>query len=219
MPVLPGLFDSFDNLDYIRTEDIAKWLKPTPPLTYIENYVAQRILFPQTIPITKSDMDIELAILREAVRSSVQLNRKNAMLGDNPFINLTLRKLLIPAKMLNFVKDLPTLVWVFVDALLLGRNKKDHFEDLWTIVLTGESDETIGSILLPKFSAANGQLQLGVLDRVYKIAAGGLVVIPCNRERCKVTMKLKFGKILGKSDPSLEVYGGRLGLVVDGRGL
>lgn len=217
MSNLPGLFDSFDNLDQIKTEDIARWIKPQPPLEFVENYVAQRVLYPQVIPITKLDMDIDLAILREAIRLSVPKDSKNALLGDNPFINFTLRKILIPAKFLIFIENVAVLAWVFVDALLLDRSKQDRFADLWTVVLTGETDEVIGSVLLPEFAGSAGVLQLKVLDRLYKIDAGTLTVIPCKRQRCEIAFNIKSGQILGHDNLAIEVSGGRLGLLIDSR--
>lgn len=218
MVKLPGLFDSFDNLDQIKTEDIARWLKPQPDPTYIENYLAQRILYPQTVPMTQSDMKLDLAILREALLTPMLGHVPDGTwLGDNPFLNITLRKILIPSKFLEFIPDLPTLAWTFVDGLLLGRKKKDFFEDLWTVVLTGEIDEVIGSLAIPQFNNETGILQLTVMDKTYKIRAGTLIVIPCPSKRCEVSFKLKMGKILGKEDLAVEVYGGKLGLIVDGR--
>lgn len=217
MQNLPGLFDSFDNLDQIKTEDIVRWVKPQPPLEFVDNYLAQRVLYPQALPITKLDMDIDLAILREAVRLSVPKDSKNALLGDNPFINFTLRKILIPAKFLNFVQNLAVLAWVFVDALLVERSKQDRFADLWTVVLTGEADEVVGSVLLPEFAGNNGVLQLKVLEKVYKIDAGTLTVVPCKKERCEIAFNIKLGQILGHDNLAVEVSGGRLGLLIDSR--
>lgn len=217
MPKLPGLFDSFDNLDQISIEDIARWLKPQPQPSSLENCLAQRILYPQTVPITDYDMKLDLAILREALRLfSPKGGKVIPMLGDNPFLNVTLRKILIPSKFLNFIPDLPMLTWAFVDGLLFGRKKQDIFWELWTVVLTGDLDEVIGSLAIPEFKKG-GQLYLITLGKSYKIRAGTLVIIPCSKERCEVAFKFKQGKILNKENLSIEVYGGRLGLMVDGR--
>lgn len=216
--MLPGLFDIFDNLDAISAEFIAKWLKPQPQLLYIENYLAQRILYPQTVPMTQSDMKLDLAILREALRTPMLGHvPEGTWLGDNPFLNITLRKILIPSKFLEFIPDLPNLTWTFVDGLLLGRKKKDFFEDLWTVELRGEIDEVVGSVLLPQFKDDKGEIQLTLLGKTYKIRVGILMVIPCPAKRCEVSFKVNAGKILGKEDLAVEVYGGRLGLMIDGR--
>ena len=218
MPKLAGIFDSFDNLDQIQIENIARWLKPQPQAIFLENYLAQRILYPQTIPMTENDLQTDLAILREALRLFSPRDKKaNSLLGDNPFLNMTLRKILIPSRFLNFTADLTALTWVFVDGLLLDRKKEDFFEDLWTVVLTGEIDEVIGSVLLPQFKNKDSSLQLTVLDKTYQIRAGTLIVIPCPKSRCQAQFKFKQGRILGKEELAVEVYGGKLGLMVDGR--
>lgn len=218
MSKLPGLFDVFDNLDQIRIEDIARWLKPQLKLEYIENFLAQRILYPQAVPLTSDDMKIDLAIMRETLRLASPWDKSpNPLLGDNPFLNITLRKILISQRFLTFIPDLATLTWTFVDGLLFGRSRKDFFEDLWTVVLEGETDEVIGSVLLPQFKDKDGVLQITVSGKTHKICAGTLTLIPCPKSRCEVGFRVRSGKILGKEDLALEVYGGKLGLMIDGR--
>lgn len=220
MPKLPGLFDSFDNLDQISPEAIASWLKPVPEFNHLENYLANKILYPQTLPLTQQDMQIDLSILREALKingPSLRGKSTNALLGDNPFINMTLRKILIPARFLNFVPDLKSLTFSFIDAFLLDRKKQDWFEDLWTIVLTGDVDEVVGSLLLPQFNGSNGIMSLKLPGASYEIRPGRLVVIPCLKERCEIAYNLQNGKVLGKQENAVEISGGKLGLVVDGR--
>lgn len=222
MPKLTGLFDSFDNLDQIPPEAIASWLKPVPPLDYLENYLATRILYPQTLPLTEQDMQIDLAILREALRLNgpkKDSTKNNVLLGDNTFLNITMRKILIPSVFLTYVPNLTILVRVFIDGLLVNREKKDFFQDLWTIVLTYEIDEVVGSVLLPQFESSGAVMSLKLQDQNYEIRPGTLTVIPCNKDRCEVAYKLQSGKILGKQESAMEVYGGKLGLVVDGRQL
>lgn len=216
-----GLFDSFDNLDAISAEAIASWLRPVPQLKQLENYLANKILYPQALPLTEFDMKIDLAILREALKMSKALasaSPKNDLLGDSPFLNITLRKVLIPVRFLNSVPNLASLVWVFIDALLLNRQKTDFFQDLWTIVLTDDFDEIVGSVLLPQFEGRSGTMNLRLLSKDYKIRSGNLVVIPCPKDRCEIAYKLQNGSCLGKVESAVEVYGGKLGLVVDGRG-
>ena len=220
MAKLSGLFDSFDNLDKIDVNAISAWLKNPPQIVQLENYLANRILYPQTIPLTEYDMKIDLGILREVLKlngpRSAGLS-SNALLGDNPFLNITLRKILIPERFLLFVPDLVTLTWVFVDALLSERKKQDFFWDLWTIVLTDDIDEIVGSVILPQFVDRNGEMDLSVLGKNYQIQPGGLMIVPCPKDRCEISYKLKKGKILGKSENALEIFGGKLGLMIDGR--
>lgn len=217
-----GLFDSFDNLDWITPEDVASWLKPVPQLEQIENYLANKILYPQALSLTQQDMKMDLAILREALKLNgpkPQSQKANALLGDNPFLNITLRKILIPAKFLEFVPDLSVLTIVFIDALLLNRRKEDWFQDIWTIILTDDTDETVGSVVLPQFEDPNGLMNCTLSNKNYEIKSGNLKVLPCLKERCEIAYKLRKGKILGKTESAIEVYGGKLGLIIDGRSL
>lgn len=222
MPKLSGLFDSFDNLDQISIENIALWVKPTPNLIQLENYLANKILYPQSMPLSDLDMKVDLAILREALKlnsPNLSFKKGESLLGANPFLNITLRKILIPERFLGFIPNLVNLTWVFVDALLLERRKEDWFEDLWTVVLTDHTDEVVGSVLLPQFSGSSDGMVLSVLGKNYKISPSSLTVIPCPKERCEISYKINKGKVLGKTDAALEVYGGRLGLMIDGRNL
>lgn len=213
-----AFFDSFDNLDSISADAIAAWLKPVPETSRIENYLANKILYPQTVAQTEYEMQMDLAILREALKIHAPQN-PNALLGGNPFLNEILRKILIPAKFLSFVPDLETLVCAFIDAFLLERKKKDFFTDLWTVVLTDDADEIAGSVILPDFTESQGVVRLTTQGKNYQVLQGTLTVVPCPRERCEIFYRIQKGKILGKEESALEVSGGRLGLVIDGRRL
>lgn len=228
MPKLPGLFDSFDNLDQIPLEAIAVWLKPLPNIIQLENYLANRILYPQSLPLTEYDMKIDLSILREALKLNVprEIEKKaSTLLGDNPFINITLRKITIPKSFIPFTPNLTSLTWAFIDGLLLNRRKEDWFQDLWTVVLTDDFDEIVGSILLPQFEDQRGLMELNLLNKDYKatenfkIHAGSLMVIPCPQDKCQVSYKSSKGTILGKKENAVEVFGGKLGLIVDSRNI
>ncbi|MDD5147713.1 MAG: hypothetical protein PHV63_04175 [Candidatus Daviesbacteria bacterium] len=220
MPIIPtGLFDSFDNLDQISVEAVSSWLKPAPQLTQLKNYLANKILYPRSLPLTKQDMQIDLAILCEALKMNAPKGSQklNALLGDNPFLNITLRKILIPSKFLDFVPNLATLTTVFINALLFDRTREDWFQDIWTIVLVGISDEVVGSVILPQFEDKNALMRCQLLGKNYEIRPGGLTVLPCLKDRCEIRYKLHKGKILGKEESAIEIYGGKLGLVIDGR--
>lgn len=216
MPTQVGLFDVFDNLDSINAEAVAQWLKPVPAFSRIENYLANKILYPQTLPQTEYEMQMDLAILREVLKMNAPVEG-GSLLGNNPFINKTLRKILIPQKFLNFVPDLKILAGVFIDAFLSSRPKKDFFADLWTIVLTDDIDEAVGSLILPEFDQNSGSMNLSVSGKDFQIRPGSFSVIPCPKERCEIIYKMRNGKILGKSENTIEVSGGSLGLLVDGR--
>lgn len=216
---VPGLFSGFDNLDQIKAEDVMRALKPMPAQIWLENYIANRILYPQAVAISAYDMQIDLAILTMALKLNkpAKTVKKNEFLGDNPFINTTLRKIIIPTGFLDFVCDLPNLTAAFINGLLLERSRKDLFEDLWTVSLSGEREEIIGSILMPQFNFPGGFLELKLNNKIFKIKAGYINCLPCPEERCLISFNIDGGNMLGKTKGVLEVYGSKLGIVVDGR--
>ncbi len=219
MPKLNGLFDSFDNLDAINIDYLRTWLKNSPSNDQLENYLANKILYPGTLPLTDYEMKIDTAILREALRiNSPKLGQvSNSLLGGNPFLNITLRKIIIPKRFLQYVPNLVSLTWAFVDGLLGSRRKEDWFEDLWTVVLSDDMDDIVGSVLLPQFEGAEDRMNLNVLGRNYIIKAGSLVVVPCSKNKCEIGYKFTKGKVLGNKESAVEVYGGKLGIMIDGR--
>lgn len=96
MPRLTGVFESF-NLEEIPPEDIARWLKPAPSLNTIENYLANKLLYPQTIPVTQADLAVELAIFREVIRrhpekfqAQDKINISKDLADRIPLLDLTL---------------------------------------------------------------------------------------------------------------------------------
>lgn len=215
-----GLFGMFDNLDTIDPASILSWLKPVPDLTVLENYLANRILYPQALPVNPIEVQFDLAILREALKNyffSVSENKSNSLLGDNPFYNFTLRKILIPKKFLLYSSGLIDLVRVFADVLLVSIEKRDWFEDFWTIILTGEVDETIGSLLIPQFEKGGNVMRIKVINKSFSLARGELKIIPCDSQRCEFAYEIDKGRLLDKQSNAVQVSGGRLGIVVDGR--
>ncbi len=219
MPKINGLFDSFDNLDAISVESLIPWLKNPPSLVQLEDYLGNRILYSTTLPLTDFDMKVDLAILREALRiNGPHFGQvEGPLLGNNPFLNITLRKIMIPQRFLQYVPDLVSLTWAFVDGLLLRYKTRDLFEDLWTVVLTDDIDEIVGSVLMPRFEGSEGTMNFSLMGKDYKIQAGSLIVVSCPTSKCQITYKFSNGKILGKNMSAVEVYGGKLGLIIDGR--
>lgn len=210
----------FDNLDEIDIATLTNWLKPIPDLTLLENHLAHRILYPDVIPVTAAEVQYDLAILREAIRNytfATKDEQLNPLLGNNSFYNFTLRKIMIPKTFLTYSGNLENLILVFADVLLVSIEKKDWFEDFWTIVLTSDVDEVLGSLLIPQFEKNGNLLKAKVSDKSYDVNKGEFVVIPCGLPRSKVTYEIDAGKLLDRQSNSVEISGGRVGIVVDGR--
>lgn len=208
-----GIFDYFDNLDTIPFENISRWLKTPVNQIALENFLANRMIYPQTVPASSLDMEIDLAILREALRHG---GIKPPLTSDS-FINTTARKILIPSIFVQAVPDLVQLVWVFIDAFLLGRHKTTLAEDLWTIVLAGPINETLGTVIIPDLVSKDSKLNITIEGQTINTKQGGLVVIPCIKNRCHLQFKVTEGRILGLEEGVAEVYGGKVGVILDTR--
>lgn len=196
MPKVSGIFDSFENLDQIPPEDIAGWLKSPPQTRELENYLANRIYYPQTLPLTLPDLDIDLAILREALkRNSVYFKPQQ-------------KKIFIPESFLNLVPDLKKLALIFTDAY--------QPKELVTFILnTGKGDETLGSLV--RVEGGTNDFSLNIDGKNFKVKPGSLTILPCPKSRCHISFKSSNAKVMGKKEILFETMGGRLGLIVDGR--
>ncbi len=206
MPKVSGIFEIFDNLETIPGEDFVKWLKKTHDPILLKNFAANLVLYPQTIPVTQDEMQWELAILREVIKKTPT------------FMNIPERKILIPASFLQRINDLSKLAWVFIDAYLPDWIKNNPGQNVWTVVLRDEEkDEIVGSVIIPELTEKLSFIEIAIDGKGTKVPKGGLAVVPCSPNKCKIGFKVSKGVLLGINEGTVEVYGGRLGLVVDGR--
>jgi|SRR3989338_3905831 len=194
MSKVSGIFEKFENLDKIPIDDISRGLVPQPP-HLIENLLANLLLYPQVAAIKKEDIDIELSILREVIRRS-----------PSNYYSAKEKKIFIPAEFMTRFPDLNKLALAFVDGL--------SPKGIAQIVLGKR--EIVGSFIKIEFNQDKDNFEMLVLEKKYSFNKGGLAIIPCNHH-CHITFKSDIGKIDNKSEATLEILGGRLGLVVDGR--
>jgi hypothetical protein len=186
MPKLSGAFEHFKNLSNIIAPDVQRWLKFRVEVHTLENFIGNRVLYPQSIPTTKAEMEIDLAILREVVR-----------LNSSFFYDPVRTRLVIPQDFINRFLDLTDLVWVFVDALPLKQLTKVFVKD-WS------GNHLIGSILK---LTPQSQADLAVVldNKSYKLNVGSLTALPFLK---------KEGLLTVNSHP-LAVSGGEAGVFVD----
>lgn len=197
MPKVSGVFDIFENLEKIPFEDIARWLEKPPQQVFLENYLANRINYPQAVPLSISDQLLDLAILREALRR------------NQIFYKVAQKKIFIPESFLSFT-DIKKLTLVFIDAY--------QPKGLVTFIMSGsKGDEILGSLVSVNCTSQKASLHLKVEDKNFKLKAGSLTILPCLKNRCHISFKGADASIFGKKELLFEVFGGRLGLIVDGR--
>src|SRR3989344_4053139 len=196
MSKVTGVFEQLEDLDQIPIDDITKSLGSQPP-HLVENLLANRILYPQVAPMKKEDLNIELAILREVIRHN-----------PNKYFKIAEKKIIIPPQFISRFPDLNKLVLVFIDSL----NPKGIVH-----IMQGER-EILGSFVKIEFNQDKDNFEMKVLEKKYFFNRGSLEVVPCSHH-CHISFKSEAGRIDGKSEATLEILGGRLGLVVDSRGV
>lgn len=106
MSRLPNIFENFTNLYQISIPQIQSKLSFTLHPVVVENYVANRLLFPQAVPTTKIEVQLEMAILSAVVT-----------LNHGFFYNQTLSKISIPSDYTQVYPDIDRLVQTVIESV------------------------------------------------------------------------------------------------------
>ncbi len=188
MPKVTGIFDSFENLDEISAQDLG----------IDENYLANRVLYPQVVPTSAKELASDLLILKEALKR-------------NPvFFKSQQKKIFIPEAFIEFIPDLKTLAFTFIEVFGL--------KGLVTFIVTRSGrDVPIGTLVTVYCKGQKEPLHFEVEGQNFRVKPGTLTVLPCKREHCHVSFKATDAKLMGKSEILFEAAGGELGLIIDGR--
>lgn len=200
MPRLTGFFDNFPQIEEISVDRIQPYLARRYDREILENELGNRILYPQTIPITYEGLLFDLAVLQESLR-----------LYSKSYYNQTTRKLYIPEEFFGRFPDLKRLAEVFINSV--------RPVNLTNIEIRSEEVgvRTLGTYLKPEILNQKGSVFITIQGRSQKIDMGKLETV--SAPSLKVDLKFESDSALlnGKSSIELEVLGGLLGLVVDTR--
>lgn len=191
MPHLSGVFDEFADLDKLSIDEIAKGLSFKSETHFLENYLGNRIAYPQAIPLTPQEMELDLAILRVGVK-----------LRPGLFFQPQTNKIFIPKK---FEERFPNLE-LLVRAIIEGVNPKGvhliYIKDQTQVSL-------IGSVVSPinpqKMSEDQKTVTFTGLAIIKSLNLGELSFVPTPAKSAKIK--------LGSQE--FDVAGGRVGIVAD----
>lgn len=200
MSKLSGIFESFPNLDQLPLEKILSNLKAPPNEISLENFLANRILYPQAVPVSKEDLDLDLAIVREALKD----------LPEKKFYDKQNKKIFIPENFLTRFPDIKKLALCFVE----GFKPQDIAQFL---IVRSNGKEPLGSFIPLKFENKKGKVDLDVEGVKFTLNAGKLVQVPCPPAHCHIQFKASGVRLFNKSEGVFEAVGGSLGLLIDGR--
>lgn len=188
MPKLTGVFEDLANLETLPVEEINKFLTEKVHIYDLENFLGNRILYPQTVPFSKRDMDIDLAILCAYMS-----------LHQDLFFMVGLNRIVIPEKIELRFPPLANLVFFFPEIFKLRQVvelgiKKDSGQ----IVIAG-------SIISPNFDSKSSLTELKINGEVVKLDPHGMTYF----ESEKNINELEF------SGQNLIVAGGSVGIVIN----
>lgn len=191
MPHLSGVFDEFPDLDKASFEEIASGLSFKVDKHFLVNYLGNRILYPQLIPITPQELEIDLAILRVGVR-----------LKPGLFFEPQTNRILIS----KIYEDRFANLLLLVKAIVEGVNPKG----VHMVFIKENSNMTLaGSVVSP----INAQ-KLSEDGKTVKFTGLGIErMLPLETITIMQT-PVKSAKIKLK-DEEYDVAGGRLGILID----
>lgn len=198
MPKTARFYEEFPDLENISVEKIARWINRGVDPRILENELGNRILYPQTVPLTSDEMTIDQAILREALK-----------LYPWRYFNRNFNKIIIPRQFAERVPDLSKLAWIFIDA----------FRPVGLTCIYLKSDKAghayLGTLIRPKVTASSGAASLLISGKKYDVEVGSLVTVPIQNRRVDIHFESNECTLLDKNKLAIEVIGGPVGVIID----
>lgn len=192
MPKLVGVFSNFKDLEKLTADDLNRWLKYKENPFYLENFIGNRILYPQVIPISLRDLEIDLAILREYIR-----------LHPESIYNPNSKKMMIQEELEIRFPPLAKLVAAILDVIML-----EGATPITIKRLSGAID-VVGTIIAHT-PQSQGFTEVKINGQSLALEINTITILPSKEERVTVQV--------GNNLPII-VAGGTLGIVIDLRKL
>lgn len=189
MPKLSGIFVDLPEIDKIPISDIHQWVKTRGQIQSLEDFIGNRVLYPQTVAMTVADLEVDLAILAESVRRNPEI-----------VYDKVSKKLNITESMAMRFPPLQKLIMV------LSRVIK--FETMVTpIVVVGQkTSKLVGSLVAPPQDALKVQTSMTVEGKDFSPKLGSVSVIHSQNKN----INIQIGNLGG-----IVASCGQLGVLVD----
>lgn len=191
MPHLTGVFDQFSDLDKVSPENLSAWTRVKIDKHDLVNILGNRILYPQTISINKTEIELDLGILREG------LKQRPALVYE-----AQTNKLYIPEMFLARFPPLSRLAGVIIEAI----NPKGVIQ----IFLRGQSKvKLIGTLISPpdleKLVEGKSKIRISVDGVEGMLNPNTLSISQIEAPQVKIKIE----------DKEYTVSGGELGVIID----
>lgn len=191
MPALTGVFNLFSELDTISAADIAAFSGYHIDHHSLENHLANRILFPQTVAMTKQELDLDFMILALAVQKQPEV-----------FFESKQNRIIVPPFAIYFFPPLTRLISV----ILLSIPDKNVTE-IW--LKEGDRQEIVGSSIpaaLIEEMNIPGEVKVFIEGQMKTLIPNQLNLIPTTQKQVQIQFDQTH---------SLTLLGGSLGIFVD----
>lgn len=191
MPQLGGVFNLFPDLDTISAADIASLSSQQYEHHFVENHLANRLLYPQSVALSKAELDLDYIILSLAIQKHPEI-----------FFNQTQNRVVIPEIANQLFPPLTRLI-----AAILLTIPSEKVSDIW---LKGQNDQKLlGSFISRKMIQnlnLSGEIKMSIENQEKTLIPNQLNLIPVPEKPIKVLLNQTQG---------LNAVGGSLGLFVD----
>ncbi|MFH0936954.1 MAG: hypothetical protein V1808_01520 [Candidatus Daviesbacteria bacterium] len=200
MSKLSGLQDLVPQLENINLNQVASMLQVKIDPQILENKLGNRLLYPQTVPLTETDLVFDLNLLQEALKSHPQ-----------SYYSSSLKKIVIPEELTQLFPNLQHLVWAFVNVF--------HPVGITTVFIKSQrlGTKSLGTIIKPEVLESGGDIKIEADGKSYLVKIGSLLVLPLVGRKIDIKFESNFAKLSGQNSLTTEVFGGELGLMVDAR--
>lgn len=188
MPKLSGLFSNYSDLDSLDFETIRSSSKTNLKIREIENFVANRFLYPQTIPLTILEMKVDLSLIKEIIKKNVQL-----------FYNSSLKRITIPEGFEERLKPVPDLIIAFIDAISPPAATQ-------IILKYADGSRKVGSVYIPQVFINKPAVQLTIEGQVVKLKNNVISRLNCTIPQTTIQLE-------GQNPEP--IWGGDIGIFVD----
>ncbi len=161
----------------------------------LENFIGNRVLYPQTISASFEDMEIDFAILKESIRRDPGL-----------FFNSISKKIILPSDFISRFPPVSKLITVVVQVLVLPGVTMVYIKKNISIILVGSIINIRKLPIFSKLIKDQVLIDLMVGDIATKARLNEIIILPLKEHHIKVKIS---------NSEEIFVAGGELGLVLD----
>jgi len=188
MTILTGLFAQLPGIENLSPEDLSKWLKKAYDPRVLENYLGNRVIYPQTVALTQEERMIDRAIIQEYIR-------KNPAFFYNPLSH----KVLIPLELMHRIQPNTDLMVMLCSLLQVSGVVP---------VFIGEETSFKNEGVIMAINPLSTEKNITIL-------INGKNTIVENNKIYHFSVEDQHIKVKVDGDPEIMVQGGKLGITID----